>query len=445
MKYDHDEQIIKDELSTIQTPEFDIVGEVKKKLKEGGSFSNKKKYRRLAIAVCVCLMISTGVLAVTVGGFDKLLPKLSPEIAPMLQPIEMISEDKGIKMEVVAAYNDDEMVVIYLTMQDLVSNRINESIDIYSYSLSKGSLFNAQTIDFHEETKTATIRIQANGGDEIDGETLVLSIKSFLSDKVVFEQIETGIDMEEVQKEKVETIPLNMEHVAGGSNTMFDEWKEEGIIQVLKADERIIQLPEIEFMYISNIGFIDDKLHILTHWIGEGKNDHGYFYFTDAEDNELNIRPSTVHFGIDEFGNTKDRGDYIEYAFDLGDVDPREISLKGYFVSSGLYTEGDWKTKFHLQSINPSKEIECNIDFGTWELNRISVSNIGVTLLGSGIYDENQAPEVVVHMIDGSSHKISLISAFSSEGKIYLKGLTDLPLDGRRVESISVNESVYTP
>lgn len=42
-------------------------------------------------------------------------------------------------MEVVAAMSDQEMTVIYVTMQDLIDNRIDETIDLYdSYSLAGG-------------------------------------------------------------------------------------------------------------------------------------------------------------------------------------------------------------------------------------------------------------------------------------------------------------------
>ena len=163
MKYDNDEQIIKAKLSTIKTPEYDIATEVNKKLEQKSSIINKKKPLRIAMLTCACLMLSVGVLAATVRSFNRIGSKVSPEIAPILQPIEMISEDNGIKMEVVAAYNDNEMAVIYLTMQDLTEDRIDESLNLYNYTLSEGALFNSQIIDYDEETKTATLRIQANG------------------------------------------------------------------------------------------------------------------------------------------------------------------------------------------------------------------------------------------------------------------------------------------
>lgn len=439
MKYDNNEDIIKSKLSTIQTPEYDISGEVRKQLNNKSSTGKSKKSLRLAISVAICVLISTGVIAVTISSFDKIKTKVEPEIAPMLQPIESTHEDNGIKMEVVAAYNDDEMAVIYLTLQDLTQNRLNHDANLYSYSLSEGSSFNAQNIAYDEETKTATFRIQANGGKNMDGKSLVLSIKSLLSNSIVFDGIDTGIDVRDFSVIKTETIPLNMEHVAGGSNVLFDLWKSQGFIEVLKAEQRIIELPGIEFMHISNIGYIDDKFHIQTNWTGDGIDDHGTFYFTDAEGNDLNIYPSTVHFGIDESGNTIDRGDYIEYVFDLKGEDLDKIFMKGYFVSTGNPIEGDWEVEFELQSVGQERKISCDLDFGTWRLDSISVSEIGVTLLGTGKYDDNNLPEVIINMSDGTREEITSISSFTNHKKIYLKALADQPIDTRMVQSININ------
>lgn len=439
MKSDYDENLIKSRLSTIQTPEYDITREVHKQLNDKSSTLNSKKSLRLAIVAGISLLLSTGVLAVTISSFNKIESKVNPEIVPILQPIESANEDNGMKMEVVAAYNDDEMAVIYMTLQDLTADRLSASTDLYSYSLSKGGSFNAQIIDYEEETKTATFQIRTNGGENMDGKKLTLKVKSLISTSTVFDRVETGIELEEIHRRSPETIPLNMEHVEGGSGRMFDSWKDKGIIQVLKAEQTVIKLPDIDFMHISNIGYIDDRLHIQTKWTGEGVDDHGYFYFADDNGNDLQIRPSTVHFGIDESGNTMFRGDVIEYVFDLGELDLKDVEMNAFLVSSGKEITGDWKVEFKLKSVGEERKACSNIDFGKWKLNQISISEIGVTLLGTGEYDDNQVPSIVINMNDGTKHEMTSISSFTSNEKIYLKALTDQPVDTTMIESISIN------
>lgn len=441
MNKNYDEHIIGTKLNTIQTPEYDIAGEVNRQLNEKSSIGNSRKSFKLAMIIAISILLSTGVVAVTISNFNKITTKVSPEIVPMLQPIEATNENNGMRMEVVAAYNDDEMVVIYLTLQDLTENRLSHDANLYSYSLSEGSLFNAQIMDYEEESKTATFRIQTNGGEDLDGKNLGFILKSFIANSFVFDGIDTRINLADFRDINPETIPLNMDHVSGGSGEMYDLWKDKGIIQVLKAEQTVIKLPDIDFMHISNIGYIDNKLHIQTKWTRYGK-DHGYFYFTDSEGNNLQIYPSTVHFGIDELGNTMDRGDYLEYVFDLGREDLDNIGMKGYFVSSGKLIEGDWKVEFKLESVGQEKEVSYDIDFGSWQLNEIHVSEIGLTLLGRGKYDENQVPKIFINMSDGAKHEMNLISSFTKEEKIYLKALADQPMDTTMVESITINGDV---
>ena len=445
MKNDYEEYIIKSKLCTIQTPEYDIYGEVHRHLKGKNATRNSKKSLKMAVAIGISLLLSTGVLAVTISSFNKIESKVSPEIVPMLQPIESASEDNGIKMEVAAAYNDDEMVVVYLTLQDLTQDRLSHDTNLYDYSLSEGALFNSQIIDYDDETKTATFRIQANGGENIDGKELVFSLKSLLANSIVFDGVETGIELKDIPRESPETIELDMEHVQGGSGRMFDLWEEKGNIQVLKDIQRNIKLPDIEFMHISNIGYIDDKFHIQTKWTGEGIDDHGYFYFTDSNGTDLQVLPSTVHFGIDGSGNTMGRGDYIEYVFDLGETNLEDIDMKGYFVSSGKQIKGDWKVEFRLKSVGQEKKTSCDLDFGTWRLNHLYVSEIGVTLLGTGKYDDSQLPKIFINMSDGTIHEMTLVSSFTNNEKIYLKALTDQPIDTTMIESISINGNIVKP
>lgn len=81
--------------------------------------------------------------SITVGAamnddVKNLLWHISPEIAALLEPIESTVEYGGIKMEIVSAMQDEDMAVVYVTMQDVEGNRIDETLDIYDYSMSKG-------------------------------------------------------------------------------------------------------------------------------------------------------------------------------------------------------------------------------------------------------------------------------------------------------------------
>ena len=137
MKFDHDELIIKKSLNTIHTPEYNIKKNVQGKMEKPSSYMNFKRAIPITLLAFAMLIFSVGVSAAYIPSFNSLLSIVSPEIALKLQPIGNSNEDDGIKMEVVAAMSDEEMAIIYITMQDLTGNRIDETLDLNDdYSLT---------------------------------------------------------------------------------------------------------------------------------------------------------------------------------------------------------------------------------------------------------------------------------------------------------------------
>ncbi|WHH58665.1 DUF4179 domain-containing protein [Petroclostridium sp. X23] len=444
MKYDSNERIIKNALDTIRTPEYDITAEVEKKIKSLKYPFNFKKVISIALGACLCLILSISVMAQTTSGFNKLLSIISPDIALMLEPIESISEDNGIKMEVIGAMNDDEMAVIYITMQDLTENRIDETLDIYDYSLAGAHMFNSQIVHYDKASKTATLRIQANGGKELSGKKLRWGIRSFLSHKQVFNAVDTGINLSDINNaDSSQMIPLDMNNIPGGGGDLFEEFQSQGIIDVLKTDQMNIKLPKIDFMYISNIGYIDGRLHIQTKWTRDGVDDHGYLYFVDALGNKIDMSESNIYFGTDSEGNTEYGNEYIEYIFDVTNINLSEVKLMGYFVSNGNYITGNWETTFKIRPAEEKRQSNCNIKFDTWTVNSVSVSPMGVTLIGSGNSDRSlEEITVSIHMTDDSIRTFDAVSRYTENEELIIKCISSLPLDISMVKSVIVDGTI---
>lgn len=449
MKHDSAEIIIKKELNTIQTPEYDIVSGVKKEIIRKQKVTGRRPLY-IAGVICMCLMVSIGVMGATIPSFNKLLSVVGSDIALLLQPVEISSEDQGIKMEVVAAMNDDEMSVVYFTMQDLVGDRIDKTLDIYDYSMEGASLFNCQLVDYDETSKTAILRMQANGGEELKGKKVNFQVASFLSDKMTFAEAEAGVDLSDIKECKdSQTMLLDMDNcISGGSGLLFKELREQRLIKVLKNDQMQLTLPKIDFMYISNMGIIDGRLHIQIKWIGDGIDDHGYLYFTDAYGNKVDINPSTISFGSDESGNLQYGRNYCEYIYDIEDLKLANLKLKGYFVTHGNYVTGNWKTTFKLASVGEELQSNCYIETDTLSINNIKVSPLGITLVGSkedkDILEINDLQEIMVgvKMNDGSVQIFKSATSFNNNGKVILKYLAASPLDVNKVESASINGTV---
>jgi hypothetical protein len=397
-----------------------------------------KRVKRFVVLLVASLLLvfSAGVAAARIPSFNNLVAQLSPEIALLLQPVEISSENNGIKMEIVAAMNDNEMAVIYVTLQDITGNRIDETLDLYDYSISGTHMFNSQMVDYDETKKTATLRIQGNGGEHLNNDKVNFRVKSFLSDKHT-NKFEVKANNSEIRNKTPQTVPLDMKNISGGSGKLFQKLEDQGTVQVLKPDEMEMTFPEIKFMHISNIGIIDHYLHIQTKWHKDNIDDHGYFYFVDDLGNE--IHPSSINFGTNETGQTKYGNEYTEYIFEKDRVDIEEQELLGHFVSNGKYTTGNWNTTFKMKSVQDEINSEWKMNFGTWKSNRVSVSPLGVTLYGEGELSDSKNIDVRAKMADGSVQTLDSMMNYSDKKGITVKFLSSLPLQMSKVKAIIVN------
>lgn len=430
---------INQELEKIEIPK-ELHERVKLGVNRAKSEMPKRRLKRLVIPLVASAFVvfSAGVGATAIPSFNHLLSIVSPEMALMLQPIEKTSENNGIKMEVVGAMNDNEMAVIYITLQDLTGNRIDETLDLYDYSISGAQMFNSQVVDYDKTTNTATLRIQGNGGDDLNNRKVNFRITSFLSDKQKFE-FAVNANLAEITSNLPQTVQLNMKNIPGGGGSLYQELKDQGTIQVLKPNETNIKLSEVDFMNISNAGIIDERLHIQVQWTGDDIDSHGYFYFVDDLGNETH--PSSINFGTDEVGDTEYGNEYTEYIFNLDSLDFEEQELLGYFVSNGKYTTGNWNTTFKMQSIQDEINSKLNKDFGTWSSNNLSISPLGVTLYGKGKFNDSINIEVSAKMTDGSVQTLDSMFNYSENEEITVKFASPLPLELSKVKAIIINET----
>lgn len=442
MKYDYDERTIKNALNSIQTPEYDIVSEVEKRIRKKGPAWGFKRYVSVGLAVCLCLILSIGAMAAAIPGFKNLLPIVGSDFMLLLQPIEIACEDNGIKMEVVGAMNDDEMAVIYITMQDLVGDRIDETLDIYNYRLTGTHIATCQIVHFDETTRIATLRMQANGGKKLNGKKVRFQIDSFLSNLLEFDNIETDINLSDVKKEgDSQTVPLDTKagFSGGGGGGLFEKLQSQGEIKILAPDQKQITLPQVDFAYISNVGFVDGHLHVQTKWVGDGIDDHGDIYLVDSTGDAICTDVANIYFGIDKSGRSKYGRDYVEYIFDISNLDLGDLKLMGNFVSHGNYIEGNWKATFRIQSVSEELQTNCDIKCGILNINNVKVSPLGITLAGRGEFSKSVTVPISVKMADGSTREMGPGICYSDSGKTKLKYMSALPLDISEIESIVIN------
>ncbi|MCW3489741.1 DUF4179 domain-containing protein [Dethiobacter alkaliphilus] len=443
MRYDVDEQIIKNAFETIKTPKYNIGLEVEKKMKNKKFSLGHKRPVTATLMICLLFIFSTGVAAATIKSFNNVLALVSPGIASILYPVNVSDEDNGIRMEVVAAMNDDEMAVIYVTMQDLTGNRVDENIDLYNYSLTGTMMLNSQVVHYDEKSQTATLRIVGNGGKSLNNKLAGFYINSFLSDKQIHDEVDTGINLLDIGKtDQLQLIPLDMDNIPGGGGNLYSEYRNQPIVNILKPEQMKISFPGIDFMYISNMGYIEDRLHIQTRWVGDGVDDHGYIYFVDSKGDTVDIDSARISFGTDETGTTQYGSEYSEYIFAVEDIDLNDVMLMGYFVTNGNFTTGKWRTTFRFEPVVEEKRSAANIELNSWTANSVSVSPMGVTLVGSGEGDELDKVKITANLIDGSKHTFDSTRVYRENNMTRAKFTSSSQLDISKLESVSINEHV---
>lgn len=86
----------------------------------------------------------------------EFLYTLSPSVAQKLKPVSMISEDNGIKIEVISAYVESGEAKILISVQDLEEDRIDETTDLFdsfSINTSFDCSSSCENIKYDAETK----------------------------------------------------------------------------------------------------------------------------------------------------------------------------------------------------------------------------------------------------------------------------------------------------
>jgi hypothetical protein len=342
-------------------------------------------HRWIAAVAAISLMLACSftVFASSVPVFNDWLYRLNPQLAEYLYPIQKSDTDNGIKVEVLSAINDNHNAVVYFTVQDLTDqNRVDEKLDICDTCDIDGPfIFNVEMISYDSDTKTALFVMRGSGGEGISNRMTTFQINRIMSGKTVYDWFDTGINLEALTENKAKSLPISEFGYNGGS-----ELPKEGL-NILEPDAMSLPMGNgINFVTISNIGFVNSKLHIQTKWETSFDN-HGDFRLTkeakasNAQKEEPGYSNYYFRTGKDSIDSGNSRfAKHIEYVFD---VDSRE-ELKDYrlwvnLVKDGTFTEGDWKVNFRMSDsdkifIEGNRKDERSVS--------IEVSSIGTYIKG---------------------------------------------------------------
>ena len=326
----------------------DAIGMIdEKKIKDAKSFtvkSRKKTIGRavsLTAAVLLCFTLSISALAATVDPIYQILYNISPAAAQALKPVKLSCEDQGIKMEVISSAIYENEALIYISLQDVTGNRIDDTTDLFdSYRINRpfSSTASCSFAFFDEDTGTATflIHISQWNNEKIEGDKITFSFSEFLSQKNEFDGKLSELELSQIKAAEETEKP---ESIRGTSGVDLNYEKD----CLVPTSDGI--LSPVDGVTITNVGFIDNKLHIQIYFEDIVSYDnHGYIDLLDEAGNKAES------YSI-AFWDDKKVGSYDEIIYNVSPEEIESYQAYGYFFTCRNVTKGKWQVTFPLENV----------------------------------------------------------------------------------------------
>lgn len=328
------------------SPEPLLVQKVKRHAAAQKTAKKRPRAYRAGLAIAAVLLVFIAAmpsLAANISPIGELMRYIAPEIAQYFTPVQKSCEDNGIRMEVVSAYIHENVAEIYITMTDLIGDRIDESMDLYdSYAIQRpfDSSATCRQVGYDEESKTATFLIEISqwDGRDIEGDKITFSIREFLSHKKEYRDVVIPLDLAQVGA----GIPRTDVETSGGS--WSGEKREEPAV-LSATRELALPFPEIT---VTGAGYLDGRLHLQTRVYDRLEMDHhGFLYLQDAWGKRVDSS-AVIYFNNGKTGDARE--DYCEFIFDIPQSEAMKYRAFGEFTISGMKTEGNWSVTFPLET-----------------------------------------------------------------------------------------------
>ena len=320
---------------------------------QGKQNHNRRWGRGIAVAAGLLLVINVSlpVLAGTFPTIYELMYLVSPAVAQFYQPVQLSDEYDGIRMEVVAAYIHEETAEIYITLQDLEGDRLDETTDLYdSYSIHMpySAIGNCQKVGYDPESGILTylITVTQENGRKIEGEKLTFSVGGYLGQKQEYEKIEIPIDLTQVTEESYQYVDAP---ARGGTLTGCS-----GLAAIMSGTYPVL-VPQpadpdfpIEGVKFTGIGYVEGKLHIQYAVDNALNNDNYGSFFLQNEAGEMLQEVGSVSF---REGTGENRIDYRDAVFLISQEELQDYRLYGDFVISEGFHKGNWQVTFPIRNM----------------------------------------------------------------------------------------------
>ena len=327
--------------------------------------------RVLAVAAsfAAVMVLSVGTLAAA-PELRESLKGLSEDTIAILQPVNQVSEDQGIRMEVLGAVNDGGVAVAFLSLQDTTGQgRVSDTVRLMDCQISDDlGIAIANVVSYDETTETAILRLEGMGGDADAGEKITVSARSLLSGEQQVSDESTGYTVSELiaSGPAAEYAPpeegLIMGSMAGVDDPEnaeitleeIDQLKDSGKVPVLEPWAEGLKIDGGDWAAVAAAAKIGNQLHIQynTDSVLGGVNSLS-FRLKDSSGQildlpmlELNIGPRTELSRELYYTETNE---YVLFLPEGQDVSDMEVVYSGTTYDS--LTQGNWSTTFRLEQV----------------------------------------------------------------------------------------------
>lgn len=304
----------------------------------------RRWYAALAAAAVLCTLLTLPALAY--AGVDQAyeaLYSISPAMAQTLKPVQMSCEDNGIRMEVISAAVQGDRADIYISMQDLTGDRLDETVDLFdSYQINRpfDSSGTCRLVGYDARQKAATFLISITRWDKKDirGGKVTFFVREFLSGQQVFEGPLPQLEPASAARSPDTQTGVD---IRGWSQPDGARMDVEAIPVLARQDD--LRFSPVPGAQVTAMGYVDGKLHIQTRYddILETDN-HGYVYLQNA-DGEVIHASATVSFWDETHS-----GSYDEAVFDVPAEGFSGYQVCGAFWTGAKLTRGSWQVTFPL-------------------------------------------------------------------------------------------------
>ncbi len=472
-KFDAEEQNIYDAFSQITVDSSKLRGEVKRRLHEERSCIVNKPQRRWAksavAAMVMSMLLAVTVTAASLGGFDWFIEKFNPSFSEIVEPVELYSEDQGIRMEVIGAKKYDNKAIVYLSLQDITGqNRLTEQTafnDGFSIKMNPKTQgisekmakmehlssfsWSQEVLYFNEDTNTVYYEFDITA----DPDTPLadpLELGSFLIyfDERTYREEPMNLSLGGI--EVVKTTPITEKQIFGGSNVPNDR---NSFTEALTPGYYMDMPHGEDDQWVSNIGIIDGKLHVQIGKIfnKEFGSSDAMLFLIDVEGNVIPFDYELVFLGDGEKRLLNlEENDYADavYKYEEAVFSVNTEELSDYTlcftgrVSYGV--EGNWKVRANLSDTSQDMRIWKNhISVEGHLFEHITLSPLGLQVIGTYEGEECLASNMslavetvdgIVPLKGGGGSQNSANHTFSANWD------TETPLDVTKVTGIIIND-----